>query len=614
MDLKQRKDGREAHDAELELAVRQTLGLPSGMGLEQAMEQSGTTTEDLLNTILTQLTPWARMMRDILGMLEAAHGGADTEELSIKVKWDALDEELQVSLDAFRRHVSVIQNAMLTSSGRAWGLFDFNDVYPSNKSDLRYADVPGTSRFGQSSEEHVEEDLRSWLRSLWNGVIDGPPPIRLTADPEFEALLAELRSVVISHMRAVALMHGGRSQGIVDTPEDIELPDEWTISEVSRLHEDRLTALPLVWYAAAPKLLDWPRLRDKVVNHLRTQLKRIPPRQEKWIKAAQALEDVLDLPIWRKRHELYSVWVATQIASFSGRAHDWILTDGVLSFSFAGADVARFQLSGGTALLRAENREETDLQLKGSGRKHAVQPDYTVYREHAGQRRDAGLVVECKHYRIAARRSFEHAIWDYTLAHPKARVLLVNYTKIGEITLPSHGTFSEAYGEVRPSGSGMAPFGEQVRYAFVVMDEDSKVLGGKASIQLHWDDGGDLDLHVVRRRGGVRTAVSFSSRGTLFGDPWMELKEDRQSSPASEEVNISKTEGDVFEVYVHRYHGEWPSSQFFVEIESGRGRKCFFPPDEQPGADWWHVCDASIMAWAFTTGSGMHRTAPYLTR
>ncbi|WP_282244167.1 hypothetical protein [Stenotrophomonas sp. PS02300] len=610
LDLKERKDKREAHDAELISELRKTLALPNGIALDQAMEQAGTTTEALLNAILAKLTPWSRMMRDILEMVEQARGGADTEALSINVQWDALDEELQVSLSEFRRQQSVIQHAMLTSTGSAWGRFDFSHAYPHIESELGYNGERGSSIFGRSADDFVGHDLRYWFRSLWDGVTDPPPQIQLNSDPDFEALLARLRSAVASHMRVMTLMGGGRYADTVDTPADMALPDDWTVVEARRLHNDYLSAWPLVWYAAAPRLYEWSSLRTQIMDHLRMLLDQVPSNQERWVEAARALDDVLDLPVWKKRHELYSVWVATQIASSSGRAPDWILTNGVLSFSFAGADVARFPLSGGTALLRAESREETTVALKGSGRKHAVQPDYTVYREHAGRRTKAGLVVECKHYRIAARKSFEDAIWDYARAHADASVLLVNYTRIGEITLPAHGSFSGAYGEMRPSGSGVAAFREQVSGAFTQMDEASDVFGGRASIRLHWKDGGDLDLHVARKRDGVRTTVHYSSRGSISAEPWMELQGDQQFSPAIEEVKILKAGGDAFEVYVHRFQGEWPRQGFFVEVEAGAGRKRIDPPEYQAGADWWHVCDVSLNPWKLSTGTGFRYTPP----
>ena len=90
----------------------------------------------------------------------------------------------------------------------------------------------------------------------------------------------------------------------------------------------------------------------------------------------------------------------------------------------------------------------------------------------------------------------------------------------------------------------------------------------------------------------------------------MELQGDQQLSPAIEEVKIVKAGGDTFEVYVHRFHGEWPRLGFFVEVEAGAGRKRIDPPDYQAGADWWHVCDVRLNPWNLSTGTGFSSTPP----
>lgn len=66
----------------------------------------------------------------------------------------------------------------------------------------------------------------------------------------------------------------------------------------------------------------------------------------------------------------------------------------------------------------------------GKGRKSGVQPDYQISYSSTSDAKAARLVIECKQYATAARKSFAAVLFDYCSACPDAAVLLVNYGPI----------------------------------------------------------------------------------------------------------------------------------------------------------------------------------------
>jgi hypothetical protein len=63
-----------------------------------------------------------------------------------------------------------------------------------------------------------------------------------------------------------------------------------------------------------------------------------------WVEHTfQELLDLLNLPVWRRRHELYSVWVGTRMLSVIKHAVPdmrFHTVDGTLSFEFGGSRLA----------------------------------------------------------------------------------------------------------------------------------------------------------------------------------------------------------------------------------------------------------------------------------
>jgi hypothetical protein len=154
--------------------------------------------------------------------------------------------------------------------------------------------------------------------------------------------------------------------------------------------------------------------------------------QETW---EQNYRDILSLPIWQRRHELYAVWIGAKIAtSLKGLDCQFHVEDGVLRFPFSGAQLATMWTKERTTyMFWTELRSRLSVAAE-SGRK-SIQPDYRILRLPFDPIRGTVLVVECKQYRRSLTRNFAAALNDYAVGCPNAQVILVNNGPIGNVVL-----------------------------------------------------------------------------------------------------------------------------------------------------------------------------------
>jgi len=144
----------------------------------------------------------------------------------------------------------------------------------------------------------------------------------------------------------------------------------------------------------------------------------------------QDLVRLLSLPAWRKRHELYAVWIATEILA-AAEGHDVNIhhTEGELQFAFRQTKIADIESARPAVSLFSERRTPLRYPI-GKGRKSNVQPDYGLWRQEP-KREQCSLVVEVKHYKRSDGRNFRDALVDYARARPDAVAMLVNYGPVG---------------------------------------------------------------------------------------------------------------------------------------------------------------------------------------
>ena len=185
-----------------------------------------------------------------------------------------------------------------------------------------------------------------------------------------------------------------------------------------------------------------------------------------------AICEILDMPFWKYRYEMYSAWVFTCIAkAFSDLGIRYNIQDGVLQFKSSGVMLATISLPDMEFEIWAEKRHPAN-NLLGEGRVSGIQPDYTIYSK-TKEKTEVCIVIECKQYKKSNKKNFASAVSDYATALPSAMVLLTNY---GRISKNFSKWFkleilrrSKDYGMMRPDTEIQSDFISDVRnYAEVV--------------------------------------------------------------------------------------------------------------------------------------------------
>jgi len=141
------------------------------------------------------------------------------------------------------------------------------------------------------------------------------------------------------------------------------------------------------------------------------------------------LQNILALPIWDKRHELYACWALARLdGALAAHAPTLHHDDGVLKLRFQATHIATFDSLDGPHYVFSELRTPAGAPPKGKGRTANIQPDYRITRTTTGKPGpDTLLVLEVKQYAKASRANFVGAASDYAEGCPNARIVLVNY-------------------------------------------------------------------------------------------------------------------------------------------------------------------------------------------
>lgn len=390
---------------------------------------AGATTDEFLSALFGTIQPFVAMFQDILAFFEKAGAREGKSQWRISVgdqfldlrqfeefleHWNAIDADLEVpALD--RRHAFILNDARAEIGGYDY-LVDGMD-------------------YGKEANTGID-DVDDWLADYDAGRY-APFPASLMPS-NFPAGLSDaaaliLAAVTILRRRGLSrqeVLEEHRARGYKSVDDDALHP--WTIAQSEtdywlRSHVGYLTNIlrrpsaDIETLAAmtAAKLAPFPR-------------RRVPGKIE-----IKEIERLLSLPIWRQRYETYGVWIATQIAG-SLDGHELVIhaSNGELKFAFGTARIADVVTTRPMRSLFAERRVAL-VDPVGKSRTASVQPDFSIW---SGEDpfSECVLVVEVKHYKRRARRNFEEALLDYARAHPRAKVVLVNYGPVGDAfgTLP----------------------------------------------------------------------------------------------------------------------------------------------------------------------------------
>lgn len=507
-----------AYDKGLVEEVREALFPGAEKPIEDLLAISDLSAEQLLRALFGAARPFALMKLDILNLLEAAgaRGGGD----SIRLRF-AFDPEnpLDLLLEQFRAQMELVEEAF----GETDALGE--TPVPTRLGDLTLNQLSELPRAGgidlmKDPIDHAPPSLRAWLEHYEMGFEQLPPNWR-TGRVELDERLERVARLLEPHLAAVG-------QAWPDYPS--------LKSQPHRTPEAMIEASGLSWGAAQNLEIDrWSRAIVRMLVHAHARvsssdeaaiakmmddLDRLLPTPATRAKALmRKLADVLDLPVWKHRHEVYAVWLGAQMHQaladrWNFRFH---LVDGALKFPFGGAHLATlFNNRDDEVLFWWTELGTPHDDLPSGKRTEGIQPDYRLQRAPLGALAADVAVVEAKQHRGYSTKEFQDALTDYAHACPSAGVLLANY---GPVAASALGVMISQYRPRCATFARMHPLNTEAVQAFRktlartvdrVLDGLEPDMDGRATppapsaktlttISLTWGaEPDDLDLYVRR--------------------------------------------------------------------------------------------------------------------
>jgi hypothetical protein len=563
------KSGKPGRDADLESAV--LVELAAGMSFatsaktvdellraEEKSKGSRITVERLLVAVLTSQGGFAAMMDDILQTLIAAQAQVPERALSMEFEFDQVTGPIRQTLDEFRATVQRTKDVLA------------NTGFELPNFDLRWK---------------LSRELRTLMppdQTKWNARFN-PPKMLSTGRDDLDDLIAEL-SELVSEFQSACMRFGDDRTEVMETVRNL-FPD-WHDPEQER--QRRLaTDGTDYWDAGVLGSLEGIAnavnagtcAADQMADRLSAALSALPRRHEWVSQTYQELLDILNLPTWRKRHELYSVWVGTALLRAAQRcANDLHFhpVNGVLSFSFAGKRLATYDWNGAQFDVWCELRSA--LAGPSKKRKKGVQPDFRVVEATLAMpiATATRFVLECKHYLGYSLSNFSTAANDYARSCPRASVFIVNHgpadhdlliESVDPAVAPKvtfHGGVT-AEGRARPHPLEYAI--QRVLFPTASMGGGQPDAGaavgnvlpsapGQSLITLSWTEALedlDLALEVVDDNGMRIDRIDFRNKHGTSIPPFARLLADHQSGPGEEVIEIERWEHASYEVSVTNY-------------------------------------------------------------
>jgi uncharacterized protein YfaP (DUF2135 family) len=593
------------YDKAILIELRSRLFLPEDCDLDIELRNRQITTENFLLAFFEAVQPYAEMMSDLLAMFQSAGAKETDHNLAVEFDFGSDSPALKFDLNHFRDYLHVWEKQkghylqMNLNSKSLWDLFSiFKDV-SWNASVLNPEFQIWYSEY--KKERWPTQPLR--------------PPI--SRDIRLDEVLSKVWQIWSGFVNACKL-YGSERRNVVDAyynrPKDEQKRENtsaessgWALDVIGPTESDRWAGsfAHKVYYSAETIVRKPPEMRQAMANDLRLSLEAVLsqfPRQEILTETlVDRLKEFLNLPIWQRRHELYSAWVSTQILNAIPSKSLRIHTVGKkLVFAFSGTHLATFDAYTPRLHVWAELRSPLEHPI-GKHRTGAIQPDYSLITDPVSNPEASILEVECKQYRKPSVSNFSAALTDYAQGRPNAQVVLVNYGAVDQEHLARvNETVRDRtflVGNMRPgSPEAQERFKQlvqgavQKRFArFLSPDSFMISLEKNAKVVLAWQtEPRDLDLHLHLTLPNKVYDINFSDIGSLSNPPWAQLEKDIRDSAEPEVIRVSQWEKGKYQFAVHNYSKE--------RILTGCGAKLTFVygeeeityqcPQEGTG-EWW---------------------------
>lgn len=438
--------------------------------------------EEFLSAFFECLQPYSRMMEDICLFFERHGVRHGDKAMRIDFDFDGTDENaFSFDLDNFRetitnyRHVKPLTGAYAVGQKDLWDLRRiFCEYLPQKISNT------AISLYRQDYQQGI---MRPNIAILPPDDVD--PLLGIQLQRVWSIWESFISTAEIKNINRTTFMHflqGGKNENLGETT-------GWKSSEIAIVVSDYwpVALLESIFYRIDMLAsLDSEQKQQESVA-LAQEIKffldeRTLPGDE--MQLLEKLEDLLNLPIWQRRHELYAAWILSEIDSVFHEYPNYRLhhQNGVLTLPFKATHLASFQCDKGDIELWSEAKTEIS-NPEGKGRKANIQPDYTFFSGEGRKAEDGCAVVEVKQYRKPNNRNFRSAMNDYGTGLPNAYIFLVNYMAVPSRMDLKYPERSCALGHIAPGQSETNDFTSGIKGQLPVTI--TKELQGISSILKH---------------------------------------------------------------------------------------------------------------------------------
>jgi hypothetical protein len=589
----------EDYDADLVAELRARLGLPRRGTLETAL--AGLPAQDLVRCLLAIAEPYAEMLRALLA-LYAAVGARSSDGDNLRLRFDFGDgDPLDLLLQKFREQVEIAVRVTATREERVWTVDALWTLDAQLRDHVEQTDV-------------TDDSMAAWRRiyeeGAWPSSLPRPSD---TGSTEADQTVNDCLAVVSGFIYSVSEVSGDREElkrwrNWVDEEQPAELrrtnlrdlawadSDGWPLVFL----ENTFRLADAVREAVAADAADAAQARQLASDASAAIRDCIHGQQSVSVTVEEDIKkliDLLSLPVWGKRHEMYSAWVLTEIVEAVGLDRVTVhVADGVLEFSFSGSHIGTITTLAGPAALWAELRSPYAKPI-GKGRSKAIQPDYRVSLPPITSPSGAVLAVECKQHKKSRRKELAHVLADYTGGLPNALVVIASYGKVSGQAMDGLDDDQRIRAAVvsdlrRNSGVSSAAFRSLVADALL---PPAPVVHAPIIIGLSWPDlETDLDLYArIRWADGSSQVVWFDEPGDRgVSRAWLD-EDVRHGGGKPETITVTQPAEEI-DILVNAFGPPLgiAGAGAVVEVRMqalGITLKCPPPVPDEEQARCWHV-------------------------
>lgn len=547
---------QETYDLNMLKDIRSRLALPPTGSMPTLLKKHHISCEELLDAVLSCMQPFADMLNDLYAMFQKAGAQQSNHNLRIQFDFNKSKNSFSWDLDFFRQQAETSGKCLVAIYAKV----PAQPFALSNK--IREIGYP---EWLNTTEHLYPEDVQKWLKEyracpkgVWPGWIPDPPSCD---DPELNKHIQALWNILqVAHRKCLQ----DYSPQYQPQGEDAALwwaeVDRWMQSYISAICDLLLLVQGQIAHRQAPSA----NAAAQTIKDIVAEVSMSEVTVEVW---RQAVMDILNLPFWKKRYELYSVWICTQIVdALSQNDVTYHVTDNTLSFSFSGSHIATLNAYHPPLELWAEVRTHYACP-DDRPRKNHIQPDYTLAIGDAYKADHSVAVVECKQYKKYSRKNFLNAAEDYAGGRPNASVFLTNY---GPIPSTLKDSAKEEFRDriqfcefVRPGTKGTVVFRHELKEAidrYYDLNYPAQLPAyplpeGDCSIRLRWGElPADLDLHMVITSDEEIFRVGYNQKGGKCVAPFAVHGKDDTEGHGNETIQITKMLPGEYDIYVHDYH------------------------------------------------------------